>query len=86
MAKISQDKYIAEEVYTEIGKIAVLWSKLEVLLEYLILDIQCIPHETGLVITSELSYRGKYNLIQTFFNDEFDRKKSRSQSLLSTAK
>ncbi len=74
MQNNSTENYIAEEVYAEIGKIAVIWSKIETNMEFLILDIQEIAHESGLVITSELSYRPKHNLLQTFINDSLDKK------------
>ena len=60
---------IAEPILTRIGLIASSWSALEAQLEFAILRHQEIDLGTGMLLTANLGYRSKVDLLTTFANE-----------------
>ena len=60
---------LSHEFLAQIGLIAAQWSAIEVAMELAILKIQEIDLSTGLVLTSEIGFRQRYNLLMTFANE-----------------
>ena len=65
----NDDLPFSREFLTQIGLITTLWSGIEAAMEIAILEIQEIKLSTGLVVTSELSFRQRHNLLMTFANE-----------------
>ena len=57
------------EFLAQIGLITALWSAIEAAMQIAILRIQEIDLPTGMVVTSELGFRQRYNLLMTLANE-----------------
>lgn len=66
----NQERRISDELLRSIGLVAFYWSVLEAHLEFLILKLQDIPFQTGLVLTSHLGFRARCYLLHTAVNDD----------------
>ncbi len=66
-----QDEWPLPSAFLEcIGTIAVLWSAIEIQMEVALLRIQEINLSTGMVVSSELGFRSKCNLLLTAANEQ----------------
>ena len=59
---------IGDRILRNIGLITASWSILETQMEFAILRAQEINLSEGLIVTSHLSFRAKYDLLMTFAN------------------
>lgn len=72
---------LPDHFYYNIGQIAAKWSAIEAELEFIILDAYEIKQENGLIISSQLGYRAKTDLIRVLLNWKADHEPPKDKEL-----
>ena len=77
----SQSYDLPDPFYYNIGQIAAKWSAIEAELEFIILDAYEINQNNGLILSSQLGYRAKIELIRVLLNWKADHELQKSKEM-----
>ena len=73
--------HLSEPILIHMGLVIAYWGTLEAQIEFFILRNQKIPSSTGLLLTTNLSYRAKADLLMTFAKGDHDLPESEKTAL-----
>lgn len=73
--------HLSEPILKHMGLVIAYWGVLEAQIEFFILRNQKIPSSTGLLLTTNLSYRAKADLLMTFAKSDRDLPESEKTAL-----